>query len=131
MDILITVIIIISVFLGFRIVMQKRAARSKGKIIDSSIFDDRIKSLLTKEKSILYFYTPTCGACRSQAPIIDKIELETEVVGKVDLSKNFEAAKEFGIMGTPSTALMKGNKVADIFIGVKQEKFLLEKFNLL
>lgn len=111
--------------------MQKRAARAKGKKIDSSIFDDTIKSLLAKEKSILYFYTPTCGACRSQAPIIDKIESETEFVGKIDLSKNIGAAKEFGIMGTPSTALMKGNKVADIFIGVKQEKFLLERFNLL
>ncbi len=131
MDILITVLIIISVFFGFRHLIQKRAARAKGKIIDSSIFDDRIKSLLAKEKSILYFYTPTCGACRSQAPIIDKIESETEFVGKIDLSKSIGAAKEFGIMGTPSTALMKGNKVADIFIGVKQEKFLLERFNLL
>lgn len=131
MDVLITVVVILSVFLGFRLLMQKRASHAKGKVIDSSIFDEKIKNLLAKEKSILYFYTPTCGACRSQAPIIDKIESDIEFVGKIDLSKNVEVAREFRIMGTPSTALMKGNTVADIFIGVKQAKFLLERFNQL
>lgn len=131
MDILVTVLIVISAFLGFKFVIQKKAARSKGKQIDISIFDDEIKELLSGNKSILYFYTSTCSACKTQTPIIDKISGDTDLVGKIDLSQNRKAAKEFGIMGTPSTALMVGNKIAEIFIGVKQENYLREKFNQL
>lgn len=129
MDILIAVVVIMSVFIGLRFLMQKRAQRSKGKEVDISIFDDKIKRLLKSEKSILYFYTPTCGACKSQTPIIDKLDDEINAVGKIDLSINRDAAKEFGIMGTPSTAIMSGNRIAEIFIGLKQETFLKNKFD--
>ena len=129
MDVLITVLVIISVFVGLKFLMQKRAQRSKGKEVDISIFDEDIKTLLKSEKSILYFYTPTCGACKSQTPIIDKLEAETNAVGKIDLSVNRDTAKEFGIMGTPSTAIMSGNRIAEIFIGLKQENFLKKKFD--
>ena len=71
MDILITAIVIISIFVGLRFLLQRRAQRSKGKKNDLSIFDDKIKTLLKSEKSLLYFFTPTCGACKSQTPIID------------------------------------------------------------
>ena len=129
MDILIAVVVIMSVFIGLRFLMQKRAQRSKGKEVDISIFDDKIKRLLKSEKSILYFYTPTCGACKSQTPTIDKLDDETNAVGKIDLSINRDAAKEFGIMGTPSTAIMSGNRIAEIFIGLKHENFLKNKFD--
>ena len=129
MDILITALVIIFVFVGLRFLMQKRAQRSKGKEVNISIFDDKIKNLLTSEKSILYFFTPTCGACKSQTPIIDKLETETNAVGKIDLSVNRNAAAEFGIMGTPSTAIMSGNIITEIFIGLKQESFLKRKFD--
>lgn len=129
MDILITAIIIIAAFISLRFFMQKKAQRAKGKKVDISIFDDKVKSLLSGKKSILYFYTPTCGACKSQTPIIDKLAEEIKAVGKIDLSINRAAASEFGIMGTPSTAIMSGNKIADIFVGLKHENFLRKRFD--
>lgn len=129
MDILITAIVIISAFIGLKFLMQKKAQRSKGKEVDISIFDDNIQTLLKSNKSILYFYTPTCGACKSQTPIIDKLDKETNAVGKIDLSINRDAAKEFGIMGTPSTAIMSGNRISEIFVGLKKENFLKSKFD--
>ena len=83
------------------------------------------------KKSILYFYTPTCGACRTQAPIIDKLKEDLSSVGKIDLSVNREAASEFGIMGTPTTAIMVGNNVAEIFVGLKKYDFLKSKYEAL
>ncbi len=129
MDILITAIVIISVFVGLKFLMQKRAQRSKGKEVDISIFDDNIQKLLRSKKSILYFYTPTCGACKSQTPIIDKLKTEINAVVKIDLSVNRNAANEFGIMGTPSTAIMSGNIITEIFVGLKRETFLKSKFD--
>ena len=108
--------------------MQKRAQKSKGKSIDISIFNDEIKTLLNGNKSILYFYTPTCGACKAQTLIIDELKEDLNFVGKIDLSENSEASKEFGILGTPTTAIMKGNIVAEIFVGLKKFDFLKTKF---
>ena len=112
-----------------KMLIQRRTQKSKGNEIDVSILDDETRSLLTKEKSILYFYTQTCHACKTQVPIIDKLSEETKLVQKIDLSKNMALAKEFGIMGTPTIALMKKNIVTEIFVGFKRENFLRTYFN--
>jgi len=131
MDIAIVALTIIVFMFTLKFIMQKRAQKSKGKSVDISLFNDDIKTLLSGDKSILYFYTPTCGACKTQAPIIDKLKEDLSFVGKIDLSENREASKEFGILGTPTTAIMKGNSVAEIFVGLKKFDFLKTKFETL
>ncbi len=131
MEIAITALTIIILMLVLKFVLQMRAQKSQGKSIDTSLFDEEIKILLNGGKSILYFYTPTCGACKAQTPIIDKLKEELNFVGKVDLSQNKNAATEFGILGTPTTALMKGNVVSDVFVGLKKFDFLKTKFETL
>lgn len=108
--------------------MQKRVQKSKGRSIDVSLFDEEIKTLLSGDKSILYFYTPACRACKTQAPIIDELKEKINFVGKIDLSENIEASKEFGILGTPTTAIMKGNIISEIFVGLKKYEFLKTEF---
>jgi thiol-disulfide isomerase/thioredoxin len=131
MDILITVAAVLFLMFSLKYFMQKKAQKAKGKSIDISKFNDEIKELLNNKKSILYFYTPTCGACRTQAPIIDKLKEDLSSVGKIDLSVNREAASEFGIMGTPTTAIMVGNNVVEIFVGLKKYDFLKSKYEAL
>ncbi len=128
MDIAITALTIIILMLTLRFIMQKRAQKSKGKSINVSLFNDEVKTLLNGSKSILYFYTPTCGACKTQGLIIDKLKEDLSLVGKIDLSENREASTEFGILGTPTTAIMKGNNIAEIFVGLKKYDFLKTKF---
>ncbi len=131
MGIAITTLTIIVLMLALKFIMQKRAQKSQGKSIDTSLFDEEIKILLNGGKSILYFYTPTCGACKAQTPIIDKLKEELNFVGKIDLSQNQIAASEFGILGTPTTVLMRGNVVGEVFVGLKKNDFLKTKFETL
>ncbi len=131
MEIAITALTIIILMLALKFIMQKRAQKSQGKSIDTSLFDEEIKTLLNGNKSILYFYTPTCGVCKQQTPIIDKLKKELSMVGKIDLSQNQSAAPEFGILGTPTTILMKGNVVGEVFVGLKKSDFLKTKFETL
>ena len=131
MEIAITALTIIILMLVLKFIMQKRAEKSQGKIINSSLFNDEIKALLNDNKSLLYFYTPTCGVCKSQTPIINKLKEELNFVGKIDLSQNQNAAQEFVILGTPTTVLMKGNMVSEVFVGLKKIDFLKTKFETL
>ncbi len=128
MDIAITALIIIIFMFTLKFIMQKRAQKSLGKSINVSLFNDKIKTLLNGSKSILYFYTPTCGACRTQGPIIDKLKEDLNLVGKIDLSENRKVSTEFGIVGVPTTVIMKGNNVAEIFVELKKYDFLRTKF---
>lgn len=131
MDIFLTVIVIIILILSLKIFMQKRSQRYSGKSINASIFDEEIKNLLKAEKSILYFFTPSCGVCKRQSPIIDKLKEDINFVGKIDLSNNMIAATEFGILGTPTTVIMQSNNIAEIFVGLKKYDFLKSKFEAL
>ena len=128
MNIAIAALAVIVLMLVLKFIMQKRAQKSKGKSINVSLFNDEVKTLLNGSKSILYFYIPTCGACKTQGLIIDKLKEDLSLVGKIDLSENREASTEFGILGTPTTAIMKGNNVAEIFVGLKKYDFLKTKF---
>jgi hypothetical protein len=40
-----------------------------------------------------------------------------------------KTAKAFNVMAIPSILFFKGNKIAGYYVGVKNEKFILEKFN--
>jgi thiol-disulfide isomerase/thioredoxin len=128
MEILIIIAAVIMFFTTMRFMMMRKAAKFKGKEIDISLLDENTQNLLNQNKSMLYFYTPHCGACKSQAPIIDKLSEEIKSLGKIDLTGNIDVAREFGIMGTPTTMLMLKNRIAEIYVGVKQEKFLRTRF---
>ena len=128
MDIAIVAVLIIIFMFTLKFIIQKRAQKSLGKYVDISLFNEEIKTLLNGDKSILYFYTPACGACKTQTPIINELKKDLNFVGKIDLTENSDASKEFGILGTPTTAIMKGNNVAEIFVGLKNFNFLKTKF---
>lgn len=128
MNVAIVAGILLLLLFGFRYFLNSKSKRKEGKIIDASLFSDEIGGLLKEEKSILYFFTPVCAACKTQAPIIDKLKEDIEFVGKIDLMDNENAAKEFGILGTPTIAIMKGSTISEIFVGLKKYNFLKTKF---
>jgi len=45
-------------------------------------------------------------------------------VSKIDLTQQPALSSEFGIMGVPTMAIMKGNKIAKIFVGRQSESVL-------
>ena len=72
------------------------------------------------------FLPPTIFLTPSKAaPIV--VNITDWLIISIDLSKNMMATKEFGILGTPTTAIMKGNTVSQIFVGLKKYDFLKEE----
>ena len=128
MEYVIIVAVIFLFFFGMRFFMLIKTKAKVGAEVDISKFDPKTKEMLKSNKSILYFYTPTCRACKTQAPVIDKLKNDLKLVGKIDISQHLEIAREFGIMGTPATAIMKKNKIVDVFVGYRNEAFLKSKF---
>jgi len=79
-------------------------------------------------EAILYFYSPNCGACKKMNPVIETLSKKARVK-RVDVSdrKGLEMAKEFGVMGTPTTVVVKEGKIKKVFVGFQSEDKILKE----
>lgn len=122
------VLAIIGFFLFVQIYFVVNSYLKKGKKIEN--FDGEIGRKVQKgNKLLLYFYTPACGACKAMTPVVDKMSQENKDVHKVNLAKDMQLAKVFGVMGTPATVLVEDTKIKRYILGARSESFLRELIN--
>ena len=95
----------------------------------------RTKKLVGREipkkfgkEGILYFYSPSCGICKKMEPVIESLSGKVKVK-KVDISQRdgLQLARDFGILGTPTTVIFREGKVVKVFLGFQKEEKLLQE----
>jgi thiol-disulfide isomerase/thioredoxin len=80
------------------------------------------KRIRSGARTILYFYTPTCPACRTQDPIIRKIRKRyPDTVFRIDASTNQQAASAYGVVDVPHFAFIEGGKLVMTQAGAQRE----------
>lgn len=87
---------------------------------------------LIEEKAVVDFYATWCGPCKMFGPIFEEIASEKEMnFIKVDVDKNPEIAREYGVMTIPTIILFEKGTEIKRYIGFmpKEEliKFIDEK----
>ena len=66
------------------------------------------------------FYSPTCGPCRSIAPVIDALADHYAgqlMVFKLDTASQQRSAARFGIRGVPTLLFFTGGRMVDQLVG--------------
>ncbi len=120
------VIAVIAFFVLMNLSIVSRAKFKKGKSVPE--LGGRIGEAIKRGgKVVLYFYSPTCSACKIQTPIIDKLLIEYDLkakIFKIDVNQDANVALKLGVVGTPSTVLIENGKIKEFFIGVKSEEIL-------
>jgi thioredoxin 1 len=85
------------------------------------------QEVLNSDKPILLdFWAEWCGPCRMLTPILEKLKGEigdTAEIGKVNVDEQRELAQKFGVMSIPSVFVMKGGRVVDSAVGVRQQAY--------
>ena len=123
-----TLILIVLAFIGFlalmRVLVWISGKLKTGKSIPP--FSGEIGQRIQKgDKLLLYFYTPSCGACKAMTPVVDEMMRNKNNVYKINLMKNHEIGKIFGIMGTPATIIVNKSRIDQYILGARSKKFLL------
>ena len=117
---------IVGFFVFLRLLIWFSGRMKKGKPIKpfSGEIGRRIQS---GEKLLLYFYTPSCGACKAMTPVIDEMKKNKNNVYKINLAKEKERqiGQVFGVMGTPATVLVDNSKIEQFILGAKSRNFLM------
>ena len=82
------------------------------------------EALKSGEAALFYFYSPGCRACTPMTPQIEQMGKENPRVFKIDVSREMEVAKSFGIMATPSTILVKEGIIREFLLGPQSQTTL-------
>ncbi|MBI5497485.1 MAG: thioredoxin family protein [Deltaproteobacteria bacterium] len=68
-------------------------------------------------QSLLYFFSPSCSACRVTTPCMRALREQNADVHLVDVSQDLAVASALGVMATPSTVEIVEGKVAAYHVG--------------
>lgn len=82
--------------------------------------------VLKSDKPVLVdFWAEWCMPCKMLGPTIDKLAKDYNgkvKVGKVDTDANRDVSLRYGISAIPTVILFRDGKVAQKFVGLRQEK---------
>ncbi|RMH05925.1 MAG: thioredoxin [Aquificota bacterium] len=79
-------------------------------------------------EGVVYFYSERCGACKRMKPEVEKLRKRVRVLEVDVFSQEGSAlAREYGVMATPTTFVVKDGIIKKVFVGlVKGERILQE-----
>ncbi|OGI41853.1 MAG: hypothetical protein A2150_07505 [Candidatus Muproteobacteria bacterium RBG_16_64_11] len=75
----------------------------------------------SQRRLLVYFWSPTCGMCRSMTPVIDRLAAERGDVLQVNAAESAALAKHFGVMATPSLAVVEQGIVKKLVVGARSQ----------
>jgi len=76
------------------------------------------------DRFLLYFYSPSCGPCRTMGPHIDALAERHANVVKFDISEDLDLARAFAVKATPTTVLVREGVIERMLVGPLSEKRL-------
>lgn len=106
-------------------------AGNVGEITDAN-FD--VEVLKSDVPTLVDFWAPWCGPCKSIAPVLD--EIAKEFMGKLKITKmnvdeNPRTPSQYNVRGIPNLVFFKSGKVVEQIIGAVPKDQLLAAINKL
>lgn len=80
------------------------------------------------------FYSPSCGPCRTLAPVIDRLAGRywgRAIVAKLDTSRHPAMAARYRIQGVPTLLFFNNGRLVDQLVGAAGEAALAQRIEAL
>ena len=86
------------------------------------------KLVLNNELTLIDFWAPWCGPCRTQLPILEKLSENVKII-KVNIDDNPLIAQQNLIQSVPTLIIFKNKMEMERFIGLQTEDFIKDKIS--
>ena len=96
-----------------------------------TVTNNNFSDTLEKNKiTLIDFWAPWCGPCRTLSPILDSLsnDNDTVTIGKVNVDEETELAQKYGVRSIPSMLIFKGGEVVETIVGIRNQKQLENVF---
>ena len=104
-------------------VMHCQAKRPEGEKAPNTSAIDHQDSHPMK---IYYFFSASCGPCRSLSPIVDRLREEHTNLIKVNIAEHAQIARDFGVAGVPSFIVVQDGVIKAVKLGRVSERWLVD-----
>lgn len=90
--------------------------------------ENNFKEVSAKGKVLVTFSASWCGPCKMLAPVLDEVseDMADLKVIKVDVDESPNLAREFDVMGVPSTFYIQDGEVFDKLMGFAPKERLVD-----
>ena len=108
---------------GLRLFMVLRIKRQEGKPVPE-LSGKLGRTVKSRRPSLFYFYSPSCGPCKAMTPVVQSMGRRDRHVVAVDITKDFDTARRFGVMATPTVVKVRAGVVQQVLVGPQPESTL-------
>ncbi len=109
-------------------------AASVGTVVDLGDHDFQQVISGTSKPVLVDFYSPTCGPCRSLAPVIENMARQyagRALICKLNTSRHQTTAAKFQVRGVPTLIFFQNAQVVDKVVGAVPGSELEQRLNSL
>ena len=94
----------------------------------NELFENEFKEKVSSGKVLVDCFATWCGPCRMLSPIIDELagEIKDYSFYKLDVDKNENVAREYGIMSIPTLLIFDNGELKQTLVGFKSKEELKE-----
>ena len=94
----------------------------------NEILENEFQEKISSGKVLVDCFATWCGPCRMLSPIIDELakEIDTYAFYKLDVDKNENIARQYGIMSIPTLLIFENGELKQTLVGFKSKEELNE-----
>ena len=102
--------------IGLQVLASRQAAKLKGEALPvlPGALGQRINQ---SQRALIYFFTPSCPACRPVTPRMKALAEQGQPVFPVDATRAPELARALSVMAAPTTIEVQDGRVVGVHIG--------------
>jgi thioredoxin 1 len=110
------VLAVVGLMVGLQLLVRSRARAMRGKDVPE-LPGPLGRQLSGSPRALLYFFSPSCGACKALTPRFAALSRSNPAIHLIDVAQDLGVARSFQVMGTPSVIEIAEGKIVVYHVG--------------